>query len=108
VQFFRSQKYLGAYATSLYKIHIDRISVNRMLVDRGVCMNIMLCSLFKKLDGGENDLMKMNMTLSGFSGDANEAKGVVSKELMVGSKTIPTAFFMVEVKGKYNILLGRD
>jgi hypothetical protein len=27
---------------------------------------------------------------------------------MVGSKTIPTAFFMVDVKGRYNVLLGRD
>ena len=26
----------------------------------------------------------------------------------MGSKTIPTAFFVVDVKSKYNILLGRD
>jgi hypothetical protein len=27
---------------------------------------------------------------------------------MVGSKTVPTAFFVVDVKGCYNVLLGRD
>jgi hypothetical protein len=27
---------------------------------------------------------------------------------MVGSKTMPTAFFVVDVKGRYNVLLGRD
>jgi hypothetical protein len=37
-----------------------------------------------------------------------EAKGIVSKELTVGSKMLPTAFFVVDVKGRYNILLGRD
>jgi hypothetical protein len=48
------------------------------------------------------------MSLSGFSGEPAEAKGTVSKELMVGSKTLPTSFFVVEVKGRYNMLLRRD
>jgi hypothetical protein len=48
------------------------------------------------------------MSRSGFSGELAEAKGIVSKELTVGSKTLPTTFFMVEVKGRYNVLLGRD
>jgi hypothetical protein len=48
------------------------------------------------------------MSLSGFSREPTEAKGIVSKELTVGSKTIPTAFFVVDVKGRYNVLLGRD
>jgi hypothetical protein len=55
-----------------------------------------------------HDLKKTNMSLSGFSGEPAEAKGIVSKELTVGSKTIPTAFFMVDVKGWYNVLLGQD
>jgi hypothetical protein len=90
------------------KGHLDGTPVNRMLVDGGACVNIMPCSLFKRLDDEEGELMKTNMTLSGFLGEASEAKGIVSKELTVGSKTIPTAFFVVDVKGKYNILLGRD
>jgi hypothetical protein len=69
-------------------------------------MNIMPYSLFKKLGDGEGELMKTNMTLSGFFGEASEAMGIVSRELIVGSKTIPTTFFVVEVKGKYNVLLG--
>jgi hypothetical protein len=48
------------------------------------------------------------MSLSRFSGELTEAKRIMSKELMVGSKTLPTAFFVVEVKGRYNMLLGRD
>jgi hypothetical protein len=32
----------------------------------------------------------------------------VSKELPIGSKAMPIAFFVVDVKGWYNMLLGRD
>jgi hypothetical protein len=37
-----------------------------------------------------------------------EAKGIICKEVMVGSKTMPTAFFVVDVKGCYNVLLGQN
>jgi hypothetical protein len=88
--------------------HLDGVSVNHMLVDGGACVNIMSSSMFEKLGHKEEEYMKRNMMLSGFSGEASDAKGIISKELTVGSKTIPTAFFMVNVKGRYNILLGRD
>jgi hypothetical protein len=64
--------------------------------------------MFERLGHQEKDLMRTNMTLSGFFGEASDTKGIISKELMVGSKTIPTAFFVVDAKGKYNVLLGRD
>jgi hypothetical protein len=37
-----------------------------------------------------------------------EARGVVSMELTVGSKSLATAFFIVKVLGNYTIILGRD
>jgi hypothetical protein len=49
-----------------------------------------------------------NMTLSGFSGKASDVRGIISMELTMGSKTVPTAFFEVNVTGKYYILLGQD
>jgi hypothetical protein len=48
------------------------------------------------------------MGLSGFNGEPAEAKGIVSKELTVGCKTLTTSFFVVEVRGRYNVLLGGD
>jgi hypothetical protein len=35
-----------------------------------------------------------------------EAWGVVSMELSVGSKSLTTAFFVVEVQGNYSVILG--
>jgi hypothetical protein len=52
--------------------------------------------------------MRTNTNLSTFTGDVTEAKGVLSIELMVGSKTLVTAFFIVDVRGRYNLLSGRD
>jgi hypothetical protein len=37
-----------------------------------------------------------------------EAKGIICKELMVGSKTVPMPLFMVDVKGCYDVLLVWD
>ena len=53
--------------------------------------------------------MKTNMVLNGFKGkEWTEAKDVMSVELTVGSKTLATTFFVAEVQGNYNVILGRD
>jgi hypothetical protein len=77
-----------------------------MLVDGGASINILPLSLFKKLGHVEGDLKRTNLSLSGFVGDHTEAKGLIYKELMIGSKTVPMALFVVDVKGRYNVLLG--
>jgi hypothetical protein len=47
------------------------------------------------------------MTITGIGGEGPICpKGVASMELTVGSKTIPTAFFIAEVQGNYNAILG--
>jgi hypothetical protein len=81
------------------KGHLDAKPVGRMMVDGGASVNIMLLALLERLGHSERDLKQTNMSLSGFSGEHAEAKGIVSKELTVGSKTMPTSFFVVDVKG---------
>jgi hypothetical protein len=79
-----------------------------MLVDGGASVNILLLSLFKKLGHIEGDLKRTILSLSDFAGDPTEVKGIICKEVMVGSKTLSMGFFMVDVTGCYNVLLGRD
>jgi hypothetical protein len=89
--------------------HIDGKPVTMMMVDGGAVVNLMPYSVFKKLQLDDGDLMKTNMVLNGFEGgEGVEAKGIISLELTVGSKTLATAFFVAEVQGNYNVLLGRD
>jgi hypothetical protein len=81
------------------KGHIDGIPVGRMMIDGGASVNIMPVALFEKLGCREGDLKRTNMSSRGFSGEPAEANGIVSKELTIGSKTMPTTFFVVDVKG---------
>jgi hypothetical protein len=37
-----------------------------------------------------------------------ETKGVISIELTIGSKSLTSAFFIVEVQGNYSAILGHD
>jgi hypothetical protein len=37
-----------------------------------------------------------------------EARGVASMDLTMGSKSLATAFFIIEVQGNYSVILGRD
>ncbi|KAK1613773.1 hypothetical protein QYE76_019290 [Lolium multiflorum] len=55
-----------------------------------------------------SDLIKTNVTLSDFNGQASDAQGVLNVDLTVGRKTIPTTFFVVDSKSTYAVLLGRD
>nr|ABA97489.1 retrotransposon protein, putative, unclassified [Oryza sativa Japonica Group] len=80
------------------KGHVDGKPVSRMLVDGGAAMNLMPYSLFKKLGREDDELKKTNMILNGFNGEPTEAKGIFSAELTVGNKTLPTAFFIVDVQ----------
>ena len=56
-------------------------------------------SLYKKLGGTDEELIKINMTVSDMGGgDPIGAKGVASMELTVGNKMLATAFFVSRCK----------
>jgi hypothetical protein len=82
--------------------------VNRMLVDTGAAVNIMPYSVLRRLGSSTEDLIKTNVTLSDFNGQASEAQDVLNVDLTVGSKTVLTSFFIVSSKSMYTVLLGRD
>jgi hypothetical protein len=80
-----------------------------MLVDKGVVVNVMSYATFKKIEKTDVELIKMNMTRTDIGGDGPIGpKGITSMELTVGSKMIPTTFFVMEVQGNYNTILGHD
>jgi hypothetical protein len=65
-------------------------------------------SMFEKLGREDDELMKINLTLNGVEGNPMEARDVISIELTVGSKSLATAFFIIEEQGNYSVILGRD
>jgi hypothetical protein len=76
--------------------HLDGTSVGHMLIDIGASVNILPFSLFKKLSHIEGELKCTNLSLSGFVGVPKEVKGIICKELMVGSKQclLPSSWWM--------------
>jgi hypothetical protein len=88
--------------------HIDEKLVSRMLVDGGTIVNLMSYTIFKKLGREDDELVKTNLMLNSMGGNPMEAQGVISMELTIGSKSLATAFFIIEVQGNYNVILGRD
>jgi hypothetical protein len=106
---FEKPKKAGEHMKPLFiKGQLDGKLVRHMMVDGGASVNIMPWAVFERLGHQEEDLKQTNLSLSGFSGEPVEAKGIIRKELTVGSKMLPTTFFVVDIKGRYNILLGRD
>jgi hypothetical protein len=79
-----------------------------MLIDSGAAVNLMPHSVFLKLGREDDELMKTNLPLKGLGGNPMEAQCVVSMELTIGSKSLATVFFVVEVPNNYSVLLGRD
>jgi hypothetical protein len=109
VIFEKPRKKNFRHLKALYlKGYINGQPVSRMLVDTGAAVNIMPYSVLCKLGHSVRDLIKTNVTLSDFNGQTSEAQGVLSVDLTVGGKTVPTSFFVVNSKGSYTVLLGRD
>jgi hypothetical protein len=107
---FQKPKATENHLKALYmKGHINGKPISRMLVDGGAIVNLMPYSLFKKLGGSDDELIKINMTISGVGGgEPMGAKGVIFMELTIGSKTLATTFFVAETQGNFNLILGRD
>nr|CAH66043.1 OSIGBa0107A02.4 [Oryza sativa] len=88
--------------------YVNGKPMSKMMVDSGAAVNLMPYATFRKLGRNAEDLIKTNMVLKDFSGNPSETKGVLNVEVTVGSKTIPTTFFVIDGKGSYSLLLGRD
>jgi hypothetical protein len=90
------------------KSYINGHPVNKMLVDTTAAVNIMPYLVLHRLGRSAGDLIKTNVMLSDFNGQASEAQDVLNVDPTVGSKTIPPSFFIVSSKSTYIVLLGRD
>jgi hypothetical protein len=107
---FQKPKITENHLKALYmKGHINGKPISRMLVDGGAIVNLMPYSLFKKLGGSDDELIKTKKTISGVGGgEPMGAKGVISMELTIGSKTLATTFFVTETQGNFSLILDRD
>jgi predicted aspartyl protease len=90
------------------KGYINGHPVNKMLVDTSATVNIMSYLVLRQLGCSAKDLIKTNIALSDFNGQASEAQDILNVDLTVGSKTVLTSFFIISSKNTYTVLLGTD
>jgi hypothetical protein len=90
------------------KGYVNGKPLTKMFVDGGAAVNVMSYTTFRKLGMGPGDLMPTSIILNDFAGNPSDTKGCVHMDLMIGSKTLLTTFFVIEGKGSYSLLLGRD
>jgi hypothetical protein len=88
--------------------YVNGKPLTKMFVDGGAAANVMSYTTFKKLGMGPGDLTPTSIVLNDFAGNPSDTKGCVHVDLMIGSKTLLTTFFVIEGKGAYGLLLGRD
>jgi hypothetical protein len=56
----------------------------------------------------DNELMNIELTLNGVGGNLMEARGIVSMQLTVGSKSLSIAFFIDDMQSNYIVILSHD
>ena len=88
--------------------YINGSPMRRMLVDGGAAVNVMPVTTYRKLGKLPEELIKTDLTLKDYSGRSQNVCGATTVKITIGSKTIPTTFFVIEGKGAYTTLLGRD
>jgi hypothetical protein len=70
------------------KGYINGKLVNNILVDNGAMVNLMLYSLYKKLGGSDEELIKTKRMAKGVGENSISAKGFTLMKLTIGSKTL--------------------
>jgi hypothetical protein len=96
--FEKPKKHLHLKALYL-KWFIDGKPLTNMLVDGDATVNLMPYSTFRKLSKKAEDLCPIDMRLTDCNGNISVTKDAVCGELTVGSKSLPTTFFVVDAKG---------
>jgi len=86
------------------KGRVDGQPMTKILVDGGAAINIMSYTVYQKLGKQDQDLTKTDMMLKDFEGNLSPDKGAICIELTIGSKTLPTTFFVISGKGAYKLL----
>jgi hypothetical protein len=82
--------------------------VTRMLVNGRAAVNLMPYTMLRKIGKSDEDLTQTDMALVDIKGNISSAQEAICVDLTIGSKTLPTTFFVIKGRGSYNLLLARD
>ena len=83
-------------------------SINHVFIDGGAVLNVMPITTLKKLGKSKLDLISTNIKMTNFTSKVTDAIELLVANVTVGPKMLSLAFFVVDAKLSYFVLLGRD
>ena len=90
------------------RAHFNGKPMSKLLVDNGSIVNEMPFRMLKAIGRGIGDLIETKVFVSTFIGEISKTLGVLPTNIIVGSKTSLSAFFVINSIPNYNALLRRD
>ena len=90
------------------KAHFNGKPVSKVLVDDGSTVNVMPLRMLRALGRGIGDLIEIEVFVSAYTREISKILGVLLIDIIVGSKTSLSTFFMINYTSNYNVLFGRD
>ncbi|CAL2255973.1 unnamed protein product [Prunus armeniaca] len=85
------------------------IHIPKVMVDGGATINLLPHRLLSKMGRTEKDLIPTRLTVTNFAGGITKTHGILDVDVIVGTKELKIAFFVVDTTSTiYNALLGRD
>ncbi|CAL2238116.1 unnamed protein product [Prunus armeniaca] len=85
------------------------VPIRKIMVDGGAAINLLPHRMLSKMGRTEKDLIPTRLTVTNFAGGITKTLGILDVDVLVGSKKLRVAFFVVDTTSTtYNALLGRD
>ncbi|CAL8089798.1 unnamed protein product [Prunus armeniaca] len=83
--------------------------IPKVMVDGGVAINLLPHKLLIKMGRTEKDLIPTRLTVTNFVGGITKTHGILDVDVIIGTKKLKIAFFMVgKTSTTYNALHGRN
>lgn len=85
--------------------HVNGKSVSRVLIDNGSAVNIIPYRILQKLYFFK-DLIPTKVFVAAFTGESTKTLGVLPANIIVGSRSFLSVFFVVNFSASFQALLG--
>lgn len=84
------------------------VPIPKVMVDGGAAINLLPHRMLSKMGRTENDLIPTHLTVTNFAGGITKTHGILDVDVIVGTKKLKIAFFVVDTTSTtYNALLGK-
>ncbi|XP_028126322.1 uncharacterized protein LOC114323059 [Camellia sinensis] len=89
------------------KLHINRFTIERVLIDQGSTSEIMYHNAFVKLGLMDLDLLPADCPLFGFNANPEYPLGKITLPVRASTRSVDVEFLVVKLPSPCNLIIGR-